>query len=69
MSSAIAPVYLQPTNIVVGLSELQVLVQNFTITMEWTLEITCEGLDLMHLTQDRDHWWALVNMVLKLQVP
>jgi hypothetical protein len=27
------------------------------------------GMDQMHLAQDRDHWQALVNMVMKLQVP
>jgi hypothetical protein len=28
-----------------------------------------EGVDWMHLTQDRDHWWALVNVVMDLCVP
>jgi hypothetical protein len=23
-----------------------------------------EGVDLIYLTQDRDQWWALVNMVM-----
>jgi hypothetical protein len=27
-----------------------------------------EGVDWMHLAQDRDQWLALVNMVLNLQV-
>jgi hypothetical protein len=28
-----------------------------------------EGVDWMHLAQDRDQWWALVNMVMNLHVP
>jgi len=32
-------------------------------------KVVQEGMDLMHLTQDRDQWWAVVNMVMKLQVP
>jgi hypothetical protein len=24
-------------------------------------KIGCEGVDWMHLAQDRDQWWALVN--------
>ena len=27
------------------------------------------GMDLIDLTQDRDRWLALVNMVIKLRVP
>ena len=27
------------------------------------------GMDLIDLTQDRDRWLALVNMVMKLRVP
>jgi len=23
----------------------------------------------IHLAQDRDHWWGLVNMVLNLRIP
>jgi hypothetical protein len=26
-------------------------------------------MDWIHLSQDRDHWWALVNTVMKLRVP
>jgi len=29
-------------------------------------EIRKEGVDWIYLTQDRDHWWALVNTVMKL---
>jgi hypothetical protein len=32
-------------------------------------EIGWEGVDCMHLAQDRNQWWALVNMVMNLQVP
>jgi hypothetical protein len=32
-------------------------------------EIGWEGVDWMHLAQERDQWWALVNMVMNLQVP
>jgi hypothetical protein len=31
-------------------------------------EIGGEGVDLMHLAQDRDQWWAVVNTVMSLQV-
>jgi hypothetical protein len=29
-------------------------------------EIGWEGVDWIHLSQDRDHWWALVNVVMNL---
>jgi hypothetical protein len=32
-------------------------------------EIECEGVDWMHLVQDRDQWQALVNMVMNLHIP
>jgi hypothetical protein len=32
-------------------------------------EIGWEVVDWMHLAQDRDQWWAHVNMVMNLQVP
>jgi hypothetical protein len=32
-------------------------------------EIGWEGVDLFHLAQDRDQWWALVNTVMNLWVP
>jgi hypothetical protein len=31
--------------------------------MEW------EEMDCIHLAQDGDKWWALVNMVMKFQIP
>jgi len=34
------------------------------IILEWILrKIRWEGVDWMHLTQDRNHWQALVNTV------
>jgi hypothetical protein len=32
-------------------------------------ETDWEGVEEVHLTPDRDQWWALVNMVMKLWVP
>jgi hypothetical protein len=32
-------------------------------------EIRCEGTDTFYLTQDRDYWQALVNMLINPQVP
>jgi hypothetical protein len=32
-------------------------------------EIGFEGVDWIHLPQDRGQWWALVNTVMNLQVP
>jgi hypothetical protein len=31
-------------------------------------EIEWESVDWMHLAQDRDYWWALVNTVMNLRV-
>jgi hypothetical protein len=31
-------------------------------------EIGKEGANWMHLAQDRDQWWAVMNMVMRLQV-
>jgi hypothetical protein len=28
-----------------------------------------EGVDWIHLAQDRDQWWALANTVMTLRVP
>jgi hypothetical protein len=32
-------------------------------------EIGWGGMDWINLAQDKEQWWALVNMVAKLQVP
>jgi hypothetical protein len=32
-------------------------------------DIVWEGVDWMHLAQDRDQWQALVNLVMNLQLP
>jgi hypothetical protein len=32
-------------------------------------ETECGGVDWIHLAQNRDQWWALVNTVMNLQVP
>jgi hypothetical protein len=38
------------------------------IKMDLT-EIGWEGVDWIHLAEDRDRWWAVVNTVMNLQVP
>jgi hypothetical protein len=32
-------------------------------------EIGWEGVDWLHVAQDRNQWWAAVNTVMKLRVP
>jgi hypothetical protein len=32
------------------------------------LRENCWGGEWIHLAQDRDHWWALVNAVMNLQI-
>jgi hypothetical protein len=31
-------------------------------------EVVCEGVELIHLAQDRDCWWVLMNAVMELWV-
>jgi hypothetical protein len=39
------------------------------IILKWIFERWNGGIDWVDLAQDRNRWWALVNMVVKLQVP
>jgi len=32
-------------------------------------EMGCDSVDWIYLTEDRDQWWTLVNMVMSLQIP
>jgi len=32
-------------------------------------EVECRGMDWIELVQDRERWWALVNVVMNLWVP
>jgi hypothetical protein len=32
-------------------------------------EIEWKGAVWLHLTEDKDHWWALVNTIMNLRVP
>jgi hypothetical protein len=32
-------------------------------------EIGLENVDWIHVAQDRDQWWAVVNTVMNLQIP
>ena len=32
-------------------------------------EVGCRGMDWIELAEDRDRWWALVNVVMNLRVP
>jgi hypothetical protein len=38
-----------------------------TITVDLKV-IACEGVDWIHLAQNRDHWWAAVNTVMNCLV-
>jgi hypothetical protein len=45
-----------------------ILIGKIEIGMDFR-EIGWEVVDGIHLTQDRDKWWALVNTVMNLWVP
>jgi hypothetical protein len=38
------------------------------IILEWIFGIRLEGVNLMHLAQEMDQWWTLVNSVTNLRV-
>jgi hypothetical protein len=35
------------------------------IILKWIFEMWDGGMDWINLTQDRDQWWALVNVVMR----
>jgi hypothetical protein len=39
------------------------------IILRWIFRKWERSMDLIVLVQDRDMWWALVNVVMNLQVP
>jgi hypothetical protein len=43
--------------------------QDGTIILEGILGKQWEGVDWIHLAQDRDQWWAVVNVVINLHIP
>jgi hypothetical protein len=47
-------------------------IQLVTGPRSWTVdlwEICLEGVDWIHLFQDKDQWWAPVNTIMNLRVP
>jgi hypothetical protein len=39
------------------------------IILNWILEKWMEGMDWLHLAQDKERWRAVVNAVMNLRVP
>jgi hypothetical protein len=39
------------------------------IILKWIFNKLDGGTDWIEVTQDRDRWWALVNVVMNLRVP
>jgi hypothetical protein len=32
-------------------------------------EVVCDGMDWIELAQDRNSWWALVNVLMNIRIP
>jgi hypothetical protein len=37
--------------------------------LQWLVSIQWLGVEWVHVTQQRERWWNLVNRVIKLEVP
>jgi hypothetical protein len=50
--------------------QVSIMKETGKMILDWFLdEMGWEGVDWMHLAQDRDKWQALVNTLLNLWVP